>query len=183
MAALVRASLASCSAVAAAVAPTAARAAAASAAGAALTASAGAAASPRSARYGSLFALPPPPAGALRGLHTSAPAESATLAAAGVGIATAAIAARYALNAYAKANASEGGSGDKAEKVEGGASSSSEGGEASAKKPASSSASSAGSGFLSAQSMARRFYKGGFEDKMTRREASLILGVRCVAAR
>lgn len=27
---------------------------------------------------------------------------------------------------------------------------------------------------------AKRFYEGGFEDKMTRREAALILGVRCV---
>jgi len=33
-------------------------------------------------------------------------------------------------------------------------------------------------GFWSAQGMARRFYRGGFEDTMTRREAALILGVR-----
>ena len=29
---------------------------------------------------------------------------------------------------------------------------------------------------------AKRFYEGGFEEKMTRREAALILGVRCVRA-
>lgn len=29
---------------------------------------------------------------------------------------------------------------------------------------------------------AKRFYEGGFEDKMTRREAALILGVRYVVA-
>jgi DnaJ-domain-containing protein 1 len=29
-----------------------------------------------------------------------------------------------------------------------------------------------------AQALARRFYRGGFEEKMSRREAALILGVR-----
>lgn len=48
---------------------------------------------------------------------------------------------------------------------------------ASAAKGARPTATSTGSMF-GAQAFARRFYKGGFEDKMSRREASLILGVR-----
>jgi hypothetical protein len=39
-------------------------------------------------------------------------------------------------------------------------------------------ASSSGGGMFGAQAFARRFYRGGFEDKMTPREAALILGVR-----
>jgi hypothetical protein len=38
----------------------------------------------------------------------------------------------------------------------------------------------ASSSMFGGQAFARRFYKGGFEDKMSKREASLILGVRCV---
>ena len=41
--------------------------------------------------------------------------------------------------------------------------------------------SSGGGGGMSAL-FAKRFYEGGFEDKMTRREAALILGVRYVFA-
>jgi hypothetical protein len=42
-----------------------------------------------------------------------------------------------------------------------------------------SSSSGGGGGGMSAL-FAKRFYEGGFEEKMTRREAALILGVRCV---
>lgn len=126
--------------------------------------------------------LPAPCAGIInRSLHASAAVESATLAAAGVGIAAAAVAARYAVNVYTKANAgSTEGAADKKISGENDSASSESTGQAgaSASKPASSSSSSSGGGMFSAQSMARRFYKGGFEDKMTRREASLILGVR-----
>ena len=135
-----------------------------------------------------------------RYLHTSVAHESATLAAAGVSIAVAAVAARYALRALDKANAppSEGGSvgpageGEAAEQSSGGSSSSGDGGGArvtATEKPASGGPASttpppppqsSSTGFFGAQAMARRFYRGGFEDKMTRREAALILGVRFV---
>jgi DnaJ family protein C protein 15/DnaJ family protein C protein 19 len=41
-------------------------------------------------------------------------------------------------------------------------------------------ASTEGGGGFASSLFAKRFYEGGFEDKMTRREAALILGVRCV---
>lgn len=107
------------------------------------------------------------------GFHGSAPAQSATLAAAGVGIAAAAIAARYAVGAYQRANVAAGEI-DGDNKKDDGEMASDVKAEA---KPAST---STGGGLFSAQAMARRFYKGGFEEKMTRREASQILGVRCV---
>ena len=130
--------------------------------------------------------LAPPSGGILaRHLHATAAAESATLAAAGVGVAVAALAARYALGVYARANPPAGG-GDKATgRLEDSAAARGAGDAAAGAGSAAGGAAPGGEamgvntgGMFSAQSMARRFYKGGFEDKMTRREASLILGVR-----
>ena len=115
----------------------------------------------------------------IRYLHTSPARESATLAAAGVSIAVAAVAARYALRALdsAKAPPSDVSAGSENGKLPSGDSSTSADGAGAEKAPPPPPPPS-NSGFFGAQAMARRFYRGGFEDKMTRREAALILGVR-----
>lgn len=143
----------------------------------------------------------------VRPFHSSVTQQSATVLAVGVGVGAIALAAKYALQASAAASAAanptEGaeGSSDNAkaasaeeateskanmkqeEKTSASSSSSSaenvKKAEEKKKEEAAKSSTAAGSSSLfGAQSMARRFYKGGFEDKMTRREAALILGVR-----
>ena len=109
-----------------------------------------------------------------RDFHSSVAMDNVTLAAAGVGIATAAMAARYALVAYQRSKAASLPTQPSEIKADGSSSSSSQSG---ASSGAGSATASTG-GFFGAQAMARRFYRGGFEDKMTRREAALILGVR-----
>ena len=106
-----------------------------------------------------------------RSLHSTPPSSSLTLAAGAGLVAATAVGARYALGvvARAKAAAASGSSGG----ASGGAASGSGDGKSESAPPPPS-----GGGFFGAQAMARRFYKGGFEDKMTRREAALILGVR-----
>ena len=68
----------------------------------------------------------------------------------GAGIAGAAIAGRVAINVYARASAGAG--------LKAGA--------------------EAGSGLFSAFRSGSKYYKGGFEQKMSKREAGLILGIR-----
>lgn len=123
-----------------------------------------------------------------RALHTTAQSESTVLVV-GLGVAGVATAAIYGLKAYekyaqAKADAAPppaaDGSEPAAEEAPTAKATTSEAPKAGAKdsaKPAGA-ASSGGGGIFGAQAFARRFYKGGFEDRMTRREAALILGVR-----
>lgn len=96
-----------------------------------------------------------------RALHATAPTETSLLVGS-LSLAAAAVAGSYALRAYNAVNSPEGAIG-------GGA-----GGDASA---------GGGAGGAShkswgAEALARRFYRGPFEEKMTRREAALVLGVR-----
>ena len=115
--------------------------------------------------------------GVLRGYHSTPPAQNMMLVAAGASVAAAALFARYILSAVdTKQRVDEltnpdTGADDKA-------ATKSTHGEPASKAPKPSAAPSSTGGYFSAQSMARRFYRGGFEDKMTRREAALILGVR-----
>lgn len=123
-------------------------------------------------------------------LHGSARSESPTLLAGGLTVAAGALAARYALQAYERAQGGAGASGGeqpgaaKADAGEGAGKGGTEKGEAAAGGGAGAGVDAgAGAGarthksFL-ASALAKRFYKGGFEEKMTRREAALILGVR-----
>jgi DnaJ homolog subfamily C member 19 len=104
-----------------------------------------------------------------RNFHVSVPSESATLVLAGLGVAGGALALRYAYSRFSKPiEATQ-------DSIPSNTSTSSTSSSASS---SSSSSSTNTGGYFSAQSMARRFYKGGFEEKMTRREAALILGVR-----
>lgn len=108
--------------------------------------------------------------------HTTTPASSAILLG-GLSVAGAALAARFALQ---RLDGGGGGSGaaaapppdaPPAEGAEGGS------------EPAGGAAPEAGEAkrggsFFGADALAKRFYRGGFEEKMTRREAALVLGVR-----
>lgn len=140
-----------------------------------------------------------------RALHTSANPESAALVL-GLTVAGAAVAGIYGIKAWEKYKATaaaaekEGGSegaepGEPSAATDGtdsantksassGADSSTAGNakaEAAAKEGEKSAPKSSSSGgIFGAQAFAKRFYRGPFEDKMTRREAGLILGVRCV---
>ena len=122
-------------------------------------------------------------------LHAAARAESAVLIG-GLSVAGAAVAGAYVLRAYERMQASQAAttaaaptaaSGDPSAAAGSGASSSSAPGSAGAGAGAGAAAPPP-QGFFSrmfgAQAMARRLYRGGFEDKMSRREAALILGVR-----
>lgn len=105
-----------------------------------------------------------------RAVHTTAPAHSSVLIG-GLSVAAAALAASYAVRAINAANPPDGGektdgAAGAAEQVTGG-----KGGEEAKAAPATH------KGF-GAEMFARRFYRGPFEDKMTKREAALILGVR-----
>jgi DnaJ homolog subfamily C member 19 len=126
--------------------------------------------SPSCARLLPSSSLSPPvvPGGVIaRSFHATAPAENTILIATGVGIAIAAIGASYVIRAVDTKNSVErltnpDGTENKEAK------------DATGEKPKP----AASTGMFSAQSLARRFYRGGFEDRMTRREAALILGVR-----
>ncbi len=102
-----------------------------------------------------------------RALHGSARRENLTPVIVGGGIAVIALAGSKLIEAYdrraaAKA-AGEGAAGEG--------------------KAADAAADDAGAGFLSWFSFGKRYYEGGFEPEMTRREAALILGIRESAPR
>lgn len=117
-------------------------------------------------------------------LHTTAPASSAILIG-GLSVAGAALAARYALQKL-----DGGGGGDAAPPPSAGGADNSEGAAADGGANSSSSSASSegaappggeakrGGSWFGADALAKRFYRGGFEEKMTRREAALVLGVR-----
>jgi len=86
-------------------------------------------------------------------------ARSSSLLAGSLSLAAAAVAGSYALRAYNAVNAPEG------------SAAGADGGGASASHKT-----------WGAEALARRFYRGPFEDKMSRREAALVLGVRESAA-
>ena len=88
-------------------------------------------------------------------------ARASSLLAGSLSLAAAAVAGSYALRAYNAVNAPEGSA----------AGAAAGGGGASASHKA-----------WGAEALARRFYRGPFEDKMSRREAALVLGVRESAA-
>jgi hypothetical protein len=113
-----------------------------------------------------------------RELHATAVSQNATILAGGLGVAAAALAARFALQVINPPSSSADGASS---------SSSSESNKGSNADPSPSSSSTTtaegntnqGSHkSFGAQYWARQLYKGGFDDKMTRREAALILGVR-----
>ena len=116
-------------------------------------------------------------------LHASAPASSAILLG-GLAVAGAALAARYALQKW-DGPGGEGPASSAAPPSED-ADSKDDGAAADGASSSSSSTSSAGEGSgeakkarsFGADFLSKRFYRGGCEDKMTRREAALILGVR-----
>ena len=118
-----------------------------------------------------------------RPFHAS-PARDSALLLGGVSVAAAALAARYALQRMdpppgegggeAPGSPSDAASERDSKDATSTSSSSSSAGEEAPKRPAA-------RGF-GAELMAKRFYRGGFEDKMTRREAALVLGVRESAA-
>lgn len=116
-------------------------------------------------------------------LHASAPASSAILLG-GLSVAGAALAARYALQKW-DGPGGEGPASSAAPPSED-ADSKDDGAAADGASSSSSSSSSAGEGSgeakkarsFGADFLSKRFYRGGFEDKMTRREAALVLGVR-----
>jgi DnaJ family protein C protein 19 len=104
----------------------------------------------------------------VRALHASARRESMTPVIVGGGIAVIALAGSKVIEAIdrraaAKAAAAEGAAGEG--------------------KAADAAADDAGAGFLSWFSFGKRYYEGGFEPEMTRREAALILGIRESAPR
>lgn len=117
--------------------------------------------------------------GAVRALHASAPAQSTVLIA-GLSVGAAALAARFALQAFggSKAEGKAGEDGAAASSSDGAkgttSSSAKEGGGAAAGEDA---AARSHKGY-GAEFWAKQLYKGGFDDKMSRREAALILGVR-----
>ena len=121
------------------------------------------------------------PSVALRGFHSTPQSHNMMLVATGAGIAVAALAARYILTVVDTKKKV-----DELTNPDSGKPSADSDSESLKEKSAATNASKKPSapastgGFFSAQNMARRFYVGGFEDKMTRREAALILGVRCV---
>ena len=145
-------------------------------------------------------AAPPLPPGLLaRHLHASPRAHSAVALVGGLTVAAGAMAARYALQVYDRAQGpappSDGSStsASSEESSSSSSSSSSSRDKSAAADDSSSSGSSssdakadggaAAGGFSfqkswGAEMLAKRFYRGGFEEKMTRREAALILGVR-----
>lgn len=120
-------------------------------------------------------------------MHAAARAESAVLIG-GLSVAGAAVAGVYMLRAYERMSATAmsspaaSGQGDDASS----GASTPPGGSTSGAGAAGSGGASASApppqGFFSrmfgAQALAKRFYRGGFEEKMSRREAALILGVR-----
>jgi DnaJ family protein C protein 19 len=102
-----------------------------------------------------------------RFFHSSTKTQNATLLAGGLSVAAAALAARFALQVINPPPTTSDGNGTIDNKGTSTESTSSE-------------ASSTGGSHKSFGALywARQLYKGGFDDKMTRREAALILGVR-----
>jgi DnaJ family protein C protein 19 len=148
-------------------------------------------------------AAPPLPPGLLaRHLHATPRADSAVALVGGLTIAAGAMAARYALQVYDKAQGpappSDGSSSSASSEESSSSSGSSSRDKSAADDSGSGSSSSSSSSSSSdakadggaaaggfsfqkswgAEMLAKRFYRGGFEEKMTRREAALILGVR-----
>jgi len=109
-----------------------------------------------------------------RDLHSTAVSQNATLLAGGLGVAAAALAARFALQVInpPPSSSSDGASSESNTK----SSASSDSSSSSTTSEGSTSQGSHKS--FGALYWARQLYKGGFDDKMTRREAALILGVR-----
>ena len=152
---------------------------------------------PCSAHVASIFPAPRPRALAHQ------PRRDSSILIGGLTIAAGAMAARYALQAYDKSQGGGSGGSDAGSQSAEGDSSSSSGGSGSGSGGSGGSDAAGGSDGASAgdkasggggaeapgaqqpsqkswgaELLAKRFYRGGFEDKMTRREAALILGVR-----
>jgi DnaJ family protein C protein 19 len=136
-----------------------------------------------------LSLLSPTPVSHFRGLHASAQRENTVLLA-GLGIAAGAMAAKYALQALDTTAPGTGTGGGSASKEGGGEGAPSGGSQAEGGGGGTEGSSSGATGEQGKESqkswgaefLSKRFYRGGFEDKMTRREAALILGVRESAA-
>ncbi|CAM9795051.1 unnamed protein product [Ectocarpus sp. 12 AP-2014] len=110
-----------------------------------------------------------------RDIHVSRRNESTVLIA-GAGIAVSAMVARYGLMEYQKYQAAHPEATKRADSAAAGdQTADGETGKASPEGAAKGAGASAG-GFFGA--FGKRFYDGGFEEKMTRKEAALILGVR-----
>ena len=119
-------------------------------------------------------------------LHTTAPASSAILLG-GLSVAGAALAARFALQRLDGGGSSAAGGAPPPPPPEDGAEGKGEGAEGrveGASAPEGSEGAAPGGGeakkarSFGADFLSKRFYRGGFEEKMTRREAALVLGVR-----
>lgn len=108
-----------------------------------------------------------------RDLHSSAVSQNATLLAGGLGVAAAALAARFALQVINPPTSSSDGATSESNTKSGASSDSS-----SSSTTSEGSTSQGSHKSFGALYWARQLYKGGFDDKMTRREAALILGVR-----
>ena len=108
-----------------------------------------------------------------RDLHSSAVSQNATLLAGGLGVAAAALAARFALQVINPPPSSSDGATSESNTKSGASSDSS-----SSSTTSEGSTSQGSHKSFGALYWARQLYKGGFDDKMTRREAALILGVR-----
>ena len=108
-----------------------------------------------------------------RDLHSSAVSQNATLLAGGLGVAAAALAARFALQVINPPPSSSDGATSESNAKSGASSDSS-----SSSTTSEGSTSQGSHKSFGALYWARQLYKGGFDDKMTRREAALILGVR-----
>lgn len=108
-----------------------------------------------------------------RNLHSSAVSQNATLLAGGLGVAAAALAARFALQVINPPPSSSDGATSESNTKSGASSDSS-----SSSTTSEGSTSQGSHKSFGALYWARQLYKGGFDDKMTRREAALILGVR-----
>lgn len=132
----------------------------------------------KQAPNGSTCILVQPSVGSLRLLHSTAPAQSNVLIG-GLSLAAAAMAGSYAIRAFQAANA---GGDAAAAPTEAGApdvkgAEAPKSGESAKAGPEGAQQAATHKGF-GAEFFAKRFYRGPFEDKMTKREASLILGVR-----
>lgn len=116
----------------------------------------------------------------VRSFHSTVPTES-TILIAGLSVAGAALVARFALQTFAKTTKEDGTETPTETKNNNSNTdeeSSSTGASASKKKTTSSTDPKSSHHTMGADFWAKQMYKGGFEDKMSRREASLILGVR-----
>lgn len=108
-----------------------------------------------------------------RGIRATHPQQSTVLLG-GLGVAAAALSARYLIQALEKSKAARAEEPESTETTSNTSSNTTTEGDSSTQESGTGSA----SGSFGATMFARRFYKGGFESVMTRREAALILGVR-----